>query len=121
MEAKDVQTLSTNLTESVNAVEGDARLTFVREGKKCNMKFSDADVQRPLASVRPIVDEGNVVVFRPQRHVHREYEHMPEESEEEERLVVQLDARMGPILANGNLQAGSVDKNAEEIRERCEF
>ena len=32
-------------------VEGDARLEFVRGGKKCNMKFLDADVKRPLASV----------------------------------------------------------------------
>ena len=27
------------------------------------MKFLDADVKRPLASVSAIVDEGNVVVF----------------------------------------------------------
>ena len=43
--------------------EGDARLEFVRDGKKCSVKFLDADVERPLASVSAIVDEGNVVVF----------------------------------------------------------
>ena len=30
---------------------------------KCSMKFLDADVRRPLASVSAIVDVGNVVVF----------------------------------------------------------
>ena len=44
-------------------VEGDARLEFIRDGMKCSMKFLDADVKRPLASVSAIVDEGNVVVF----------------------------------------------------------
>ena len=32
-------------------VKGDAKLEFVRNGKKCNMKFLDADVKKPLASV----------------------------------------------------------------------
>ena len=32
-------------------------------GKMCSMRFLDADVKRPLASVSVIVDEGNVVVF----------------------------------------------------------
>ena len=44
-------------------VEGDARVEFVRDGKKCNMKLLDADVQRPLASVSGTVDEENIVVF----------------------------------------------------------
>ena len=44
-------------------VEGDARLEFIRDGMKCSVKFLDADVKRPLASVSAIVDEGNVVVF----------------------------------------------------------
>ena len=44
-------------------VEGDARLEFIRDGMKCSMKFLDADVKRPLASVSAIVDEGNAVVF----------------------------------------------------------
>ena len=47
-------------------VEGDARLEFVRDGKKFNRKFLDADVKRPLASVRAIVERGNIVVFGPQ-------------------------------------------------------
>ena len=41
-------------------VEGEARLAFVRDGKKCNMKFLGADEKRPLASVSSIVDEGNM-------------------------------------------------------------
>ena len=44
-------------------VEGDARLEFVRDGKKCSMRFLDADVKRLLASVSAVVDDGNVVVF----------------------------------------------------------
>ena len=44
-------------------VEGDARLEFIRDGMKCSMKFLDANVKRPSASVTAIVDEGNVVVF----------------------------------------------------------
>ena len=32
-------------------VEGDVKLELMREGKKCCMKFLDADVKRPLASV----------------------------------------------------------------------
>ena len=53
-------------------VEGDARLEFVRDGKKCNVKLFDADVKRPLACV--IVD--------------REHEHWPEDSnDQEERRV----------------------------------
>ena len=44
-------------------VEGDARLEFIRDGRKCSVKLLDADVKRPLASVSAIVDEGNVVVI----------------------------------------------------------
>ena len=40
-------------------VEGDAKLEFVWDGRKCTMKFLDADVKRPLASVSATVDEGN--------------------------------------------------------------
>ena len=40
-------------------VEGDAKLEFVRGGRKCSMKFLDADVTRPMASVSAILDEGN--------------------------------------------------------------
>ena len=38
----------------------------MRKSKKCNVKFSDADIKRPLASVSAIVDEGNIVVLGPQ-------------------------------------------------------
>ena len=47
-------------------VEGDERLKFVRDGKECNMKFLDADVQTASASVSATVDEGSIVVFGPQ-------------------------------------------------------
>ena len=35
-------------------VDGGATLEFVWDGKKCNMRFLDADVKRPLASVSVI-------------------------------------------------------------------
>lgn len=44
-------------------VEGEAKLTFHRAGRKCTMNFLDADVKKPLAAVSAIVDEGNTVVF----------------------------------------------------------
>ena len=47
-------------------VGADTNLEFVRDGRRCNMKFLDADVKKPLASVSAIVDEGSVVVFGPQ-------------------------------------------------------
>ena len=48
-------------------VEGNAELNFQRGGRTCSMKFLDADVQRPLAAVSAIVDEGNTVVLGAKR------------------------------------------------------
>ena len=62
----------------------------MRESKKCNVKFSDADIKRPLASVSAIIDEGNIVVLGPQDSY---IEHKTEDSNV---FVVQLDARTGP-------------------------
>ena len=59
-------------SDSPTRVKGDARLDFIRDGKKCNTNFLDADVKRPLASVSAIVNEGNIVVFGPQESCHRE-------------------------------------------------
>ena len=36
-------------------VDGDAKLEFLRGGRKCSVKFLNADVKRSLASVRVIV------------------------------------------------------------------
>ena len=47
-------------------VERDAKLDFVRNGKKCNTELPDADAKRLLVSVSAIGDGGNVVVFWPQ-------------------------------------------------------
>ena len=44
-------------------VEGEAKLHFKRGGRRCEMRFLDADVRRPLAAVSAIVDEGNDVHF----------------------------------------------------------
>ena len=44
-------------------VEGEAMLEFEMGGKKCGMKFLDADVKKPLGAVSAMEDEGNTVVF----------------------------------------------------------
>ncbi len=44
-------------------VKGEAELAFEQKGKRCTLKFLDADVKRPLASVSAIVDQGNRVMF----------------------------------------------------------
>ena len=41
---------------SPTRVGGDATLGCVREGRGCNVKFLDADVQRPLASASAVAD-----------------------------------------------------------------
>lgn len=44
-------------------VVGEAMLEFEREGRRCGMKFLDADVKKPLGAVSAMVEEGNTVVF----------------------------------------------------------
>ena len=70
----------------------------MRKSKKCNVKFSDDDIKRPLASVSEIVDEGNIFVLGPQ-------DLCIENTSTRQRIpmsrrkgvfVVQLDARTGP-------------------------
>ena len=59
------------------------RETGSRSGKKCNMKYLDADVKRLLASVSAIVLERNTVVS--DRGIEdRELEHWPDDSHEQE-------------------------------------
>ena len=78
-------------------VEGDARLDFVLHGKKCNMKFFDADVKRPLASVRATVDKENIVAFGTQESYIENTSTGQRISMNRRQgvLVVQLDARAG--------------------------
>ena len=46
------------------AVKGDAELRFQGpSGNRCSMKFLDAGVKKPLASVSSMVDQGSRVVF----------------------------------------------------------
>jgi len=44
-------------------VDGEALLEFKMSGRRCGMKFLDADVKKPLGAVSAMVDEGNTVVF----------------------------------------------------------
>ena len=63
-------------------VEGDARLELVREGKKYNMKFLDADVKRPSGFRERDYRRGKHRRVRTAGIVHREHEHWPEDSDE---------------------------------------
>ena len=114
-------------------VEGDAKLEFDRTGKKCSMKFLDADVQRRLASVSATVCECSTVVFGPQdSHI--------ENTSTGQRLpmtrrngvvVMQLKAQAGADETKdgevgrtdhkfGFWEAG-VSRNPEETCERCKI
>ena len=62
--AKPVRLAAANGTEI--EVKGAADLDFLRADRKCSMRFLDANVKRPLASVSAIVDQGNRVAFAPQ-------------------------------------------------------
>ena len=44
-------------------VQGEALLEFGLRGRRCGMKFLDADVKKPLLAVSAMEDEGNTVVF----------------------------------------------------------
>ena len=44
-------------------VEGEAILNFTRGDTRCEMKFLDAEVRKPLGAVSAIVDQGSIVVF----------------------------------------------------------
>ena len=44
-------------------VQGEALLEFDLRGRKCGMKFLDADVRKPLVAVSAMEDEGKTVVF----------------------------------------------------------
>ena len=115
-------------------VEEDARMEFVRDGKKCNMKFLDADAKRPLASVHVMVDERNVVVFEPHGSCIENTSIGQAISMSRRRgvFVVQLDAQAGSRTTKhvrlnepntnggtGVFQAASVNPKVEGIRERC--
>ena len=83
-------------------VQRDARLEFVRDGKHCNMKFLDADVKRPLASVSAIADWGISVAFGPQESYIKNTstgQRIPMHRRQGV-FVVQLDARAGTRSTN---------------------
>ena len=97
-------------------VEGDARLKFIRGRMKCSMKFLDADVKRPLASVSAIVDERTVVVFG-------QHELFIENGSTGQRIpmcrkngvfVMRLDAQRTSVFRRRDEQRG-------KILERCEL
>jgi hypothetical protein len=44
---------------------GQKMIFFMVKGRSCSMKYNVTDVRKPLAVVSAIVDEGNIVVFKP--------------------------------------------------------
>ena len=115
-------------TGSPTRVEGNARLEFVRDGKKCSLRFLDPDVERPLASVSTIVDEGIVVVFG-------QHGSFIENTNTGQRIpmsrrngvfVMRLDAQPICGVRRGEDEredvgflAAAMTNNSEEIRGRC--
>ena len=98
-------------------------------GKKCNVKFLDADVKRPLASVSAIVDEGNSVVFGP-RGVYVKNTSIGQRIPMSRKgvFVVHLDVQACPRTTKharfdepntNEIKAVSVNQNVEETRDRC--
>ena len=76
------------------------------------MKFLDADVKRPLASVSAIVDEGNVVKFGPQDPMSRR----------DGVFVVQLEAQamMSNVTTDSvKLMETEMTGSNETMRVRC--
>ncbi len=61
MEGKKPRLVAANGTDI--GVGGEAVLEFERVGRRCGMKFWNADVKKPLGAVGAMVDEGNSVVF----------------------------------------------------------
>ena len=65
-------------------LEGDATLEFVRDGRKCNMKFEDTDRQKTVGFFECECRKGKRRRVRTAGIVHREHEHGPEASKEQE-------------------------------------
>ena len=79
-------------------------------GKKCNMKFLDADVSRPLASVSATVNDENFVVFGPQ-------ESYIEATSTGQRIRMTMSKRKGVLVVQMDAQAGSRPEKTVKIDE----
>ena len=99
---------------SAIGVESDAKLEFIREGKKSCMRFLDADVKRPLASVSGIKDAGDKVAFGQQESLSKGFD-----GPEEERVRGSVE-RSDWIEGEGDdvFQEVSVTSYVKELRER---
>ena len=85
-------------------VDGEATLKFVRGTRRCEMRFLDADVRKPLGAVSAIVDQGNTVVFS------------------RERSYIQSDAtgEVIPVVRNGGTYVIQVEAAVDEATEHEE-
>ena len=66
VQRKDIQGVKPRLVAANGTdieVVGEALLQFDVKGRKCQMKFLDADVKKPLTAVSAMEDAGNTVVF----------------------------------------------------------
>ena len=102
---------------SAIGVKSDAKLEFIREGKKSCMRFLDADVKRPLASVSGIKDGGDKVAFGQQEsYIENESTCQKVSTGQQKNVfVVQLNAVTG---GDDVFQEASVTSDVTELRER---
>ena len=91
-------------------VDGEALLEFKMSGKRCGMRFLDADVKKPLGAVSAMVDEGNTVVFS------RKWGSYVENDETSERI---------PMIRKGGtyvmLLEGIVDQEAKQKKKAVDM
>ena len=102
-------------------VQGEALLEFDLKGRKCGMKFLDADVKKPLVAVSAMEDEGNTVVFSKKWGSYVENDETGERIPLERRggtYVMILEAATQkdgkPRREDGKMEIGMMDDDEEE-------
>ena len=102
-------------------VQGEALLEFDLKGRKCGMKFLDADVKKPLVAVSAMEDEGNTVVFSKKWGSYVENDETGERIPLERRggtYVMILEAATQkdgkPRREGGKMEIGGMDDDEEE-------
>jgi hypothetical protein len=92
-------------------VDGEAMLEFQMGGKKCGMKFLDADVKKPLGAVSAMEDEGNTVVFS------RKWGSYVENDKTGERIPMERKGGVYVMVLNAMDSKGNKVKKRGEVEE----
>ena len=104
-------------------VQGEALFEFDMKGRKCGMKFLDADVKKPLVAVSAMEDEGNTVVFSKKWGSYVENDETGERIPLERRggtyvmiLTTKKDERRAEVAMrkNGEMEIGGMEDDEEE-------